>query len=235
MQFTFDANHEQDTDRFGAALASVLPAGAVVALVGTLGAGKTRLAQAVAKAVGVDPREVVSPTFVLVHEYHVRVQDSGFRVQGVCSDHQAPVSTIYHLDAYRIRDDDEFRELGPEEYFESNGWTFIEWADRVRNCLPSEYLQIEIEVTGSTMRRFHISPHGSSMEAACDNLRSKFAPQPLNPACPPWRGELPFISSTELEAICIAIAHHNPHYDTGRGRSKVVFMREKRLRYLRCT
>ena len=87
---TFTANNEHDTDRLGAALAEVLPPGTVVALIGTLGAGKTRLVQAVAAALGVPPGSVTSPTFVLVNEY------TGGRLP------------IYHFDTYRLKDDDEF-------------------------------------------------------------------------------------------------------------------------------
>ena len=133
--FVFDATNEADTDRFGAALAAVLPPGTTIALCGTLGAGKTRLVQAIAAACGVARDDVVSPTFVLCQRYQ------GDR-------------TIYHLDAYRLHDDDEFRELGPEEFFESGGLTIIEWADKVADCLPDERLEIEIEVTGATARRF---------------------------------------------------------------------------------
>src|SRR5215831_9746332 len=106
----FEAADEAATDRFGAALAGVLPAGSVVALLGTLGAGKTRLVQAIGAACGVLREEVVSPTFVLCQEYH------GCQV-------------INHLDAYRLRDVDELRELGIEELFESEALTIIEWAD----------------------------------------------------------------------------------------------------------
>jgi tRNA threonylcarbamoyladenosine biosynthesis protein TsaE len=166
--FEFVANNEDDTDRFGDALAKVLPKGAVVALVGTLGAGKTRLVQAVAKAVGVDPTEVLSPTFVLVHEYRVQGSrhggQAGLRVQGL--------DAIYHIDAYRIRDADEFRDLGPEEYFESDGWTFIEWADRVADCLPREYVEIEIMVSGTTTRRFKVVAHGLSLNVLSEPLRA---------------------------------------------------------------
>jgi tRNA threonylcarbamoyladenosine biosynthesis protein TsaE len=193
----FSSQDERDTDRFGAALANTLPAGAVIALVGTLGAGKTRLVQAVANAVGIDPRDVVSPTFVLVHEYQGRIQGSAFRVQdegdrrqasGVMRqdyplpltphhspdhqtpDHQTLPSKIYHLDAYRIRDDDEFLQLGPEEFFESDGWTFIEWADRVANCLPPEQLRIEIEAAGATQRRFAVTAVGARFGKVIDDL-----------------------------------------------------------------
>ncbi|MCH7753379.1 MAG: tRNA (adenosine(37)-N6)-threonylcarbamoyltransferase complex ATPase subunit type 1 TsaE [Planctomycetes bacterium] len=138
-EFTFLAASEEETLRLGKLLADVLPAGTVVALIGTLGAGKTRLVQAVAGALGVPREEVTSPTFVLVNEY------VGGRLP------------VYHFDAYRLRDEDEFLELGPEEYFDGPGLTFVEWADRVENCLPSDFLRIDIEVTGDTQRRFTIS------------------------------------------------------------------------------
>ncbi|MDZ4820187.1 MAG: tRNA (adenosine(37)-N6)-threonylcarbamoyltransferase complex ATPase subunit type 1 TsaE [Planctomycetota bacterium] len=149
-EFSFIANAETDTDRFGAALASVLPAGAVIALNGTLGAGKTRLVQAIAKGVGVPSRDVVSPTFVLLHEYPVPA--GGL------------VSMIYHLDTYRLRDEDEFLQLGPEEFYESGGWTIIEWAERVARCLPREYLRLDVELTGTTTRRFHCTAVGERFQ-----------------------------------------------------------------------
>jgi tRNA threonylcarbamoyladenosine biosynthesis protein TsaE len=174
-QFEFVAYDERDTDRLGAALADVLPPGAVVALVGTLGAGKTRLVQAIAKAVGIDPAQVVSPTFVLVHEYQRGNLGSGVRDQHTFSPgDEKRVISIYHLDAYRIRDDDEFLDLGPEEYFESDAWTFVEWADRVAACLPREHLRIEVEVMGATARRFTATSVGDrfqpSIDALCANV-----------------------------------------------------------------
>lgn len=132
--FTFTAHTESDTDRLGAALADVLPAGSVVALIGTLGAGKTRLVQAVAEALGVPRHTVTSPTFVLVNEY------AGGRLP------------IFHLDTYRLRDGDEFLDLGPDEYFDAGGLVFVEWADRVAKWLPDERLEISLEVTGDHSR-----------------------------------------------------------------------------------
>lgn len=142
-EFRFVAKSEQDTDRLGKLLAGVLPAGSVVALIGTLGAGKTRLVQGVAVALGEQGDRVTSPTFVLVNEYR------GCRLP------------VYHFDAYRLRDEDEFLELGPEEYFEGEGITFVEWADRVANCLPAEYFTIEIEVFGQTEREFVVTANWS--------------------------------------------------------------------------
>lgn len=137
--WTFVAESEADTERLGSKLAEVLTPGTVVALVGTLGAGKTRLVQAVAVALGVPEEAITSPTFVLVNEYQ------GGRLP------------VYHFDAYRLKDEDEFLELGPEEYFGGEGITFVEWADRVENCLPRDFIRIEAKVTGETRREFVIA------------------------------------------------------------------------------
>jgi tRNA threonylcarbamoyladenosine biosynthesis protein TsaE len=152
----FTAADEQATARLGAALSHALPDGATVGLVGTLGAGKTRLVQAIAEAEGIDPRDVVSPTFVLIHEYQGR-------------------RPIFHFDAYRLKDDDEFLALGPEEYFSSQGLSFVEWADRVESCLPRERLDIHIEVVSPTARRFEIAAHGDRYQAVVDQLHSILA------------------------------------------------------------
>jgi tRNA threonylcarbamoyladenosine biosynthesis protein TsaE len=150
--FVFTANDEAGTERLGRALASDLQSGAVVALIGTLGAGKTRLVQTFAAAHGVPRDEATSPTFVLMNQYRGRVP-------------------IYHIDAYRLRDEDEFLELGPEEYFESSGVTFIEWADRVANCLPAERIEIHCEVIGETTRQFTISAATPQMQECVDRIR----------------------------------------------------------------
>ncbi|HEV3417151.1 MAG TPA: tRNA (adenosine(37)-N6)-threonylcarbamoyltransferase complex ATPase subunit type 1 TsaE [Pirellulales bacterium] len=152
--FVIDASDEAATVALGKALAECLPQRAVIALVGTLGTGKTRLVQAIAEAAGIDPRDVISPTFVLIHEYRGRLP-------------------IYHFDVYRLRDEDEFLQLGPEEYFDREGWTFIEWADRVENCLPPERLEIRIEPTGASSRRFQIIAIGEQYEPVVRELKRR--------------------------------------------------------------
>jgi tRNA threonylcarbamoyladenosine biosynthesis protein TsaE len=133
----------------------------VVALRGTLGAGKTRLVRAMAVGLGFDPNLVTSPTFVLIHEY--------------------PGETpLYHLDAYRLRGEDEFWQLGPEEYFHSAGDTgiaVVEWADRVAGCLPQERMEITIDVTGATERRFSIVALGEKYEVSLSRLKRLIEPQ----------------------------------------------------------
>ena len=152
----YDASSEQATNRLGTALAESLPPGTTVALCGTLGAGKTYLVKAIAVAMGVDPDQVISPTFVLCREYEGK-------------------HPIYHLDAYRIRDDDEFLELGPEEYFDSTGITFVEWADRVETCLPDNRLEIRIEPVDRRRRKVALVPHGEGLETVATRIAARFA------------------------------------------------------------
>lgn len=141
----FEVQDERDTDRLGGALADALPPGTVVGLIGTLGAGKTRLVQAVATALGVPAGCVTSPTFVLVNEYR------GGRMP------------VYHFDTYRLKDEDEFLALGPDEYFEAGGLTFVEWADRVIKRLPKERVEINIAIIDDTKRRVTIDAASSQL------------------------------------------------------------------------
>lgn len=153
-RFFYEADDEAATAALGAALEQVLPERTTVALCGVLGAGKTRLVQAIAEAAGVDRRDVLSPTFVLIQEHHGR-------------------RPIYHIDAYRLRDDDEFLELGPEEYFDGDGLVLIEWADRVESCLPADRVEIHIHVTGAESRQFEIISLGPDSAAAVERLRQR--------------------------------------------------------------
>lgn len=157
--WVYEADDEFGTERLAAALAAELPDRTVVALNGPLGAGKTHLVRQFAKADGADPAAVVSPTFVLVQQYQ------GRRV-------------IYHFDAYRLADDDEFLQLGPDECFAEAGVSFVEWADRVARCLPADRLEIAIEVTGPTARRFSLLGRGSDCEQVVERLRRRLGERP---------------------------------------------------------
>ena len=154
--FTFTAISVRDTERLGTALAKVLPPGTVVGLIGTLGAGKTRLVQAVATAIGVPQSSVTSPTFVLVNEY------KGGRLP------------VYHFDTYRLKNDDEFLELGPEEYFDSDGLVFVEWANRVAQLIPQERIEIEMEIVTESSRRISIRGTTPQMEKLVQRVATSF-------------------------------------------------------------
>jgi tRNA threonylcarbamoyladenosine biosynthesis protein TsaE len=151
-------------------LAEALDTGTVVALIGNLGAGKTRLVRAVSVALGVNPRAIASPTFVLVHEYDGRWP-------------------IYHFDTYRLKDTRDFLDLGVEEYFNAGGVCFVEWADRVHDQLPADHLRIEIIATGETTREFKFQatgPKSAQVMARLEkNAASVSAGQRVQPTSPP--------------------------------------------------
>ena len=139
-----DVHSLAETDAFGRRLAARLFPGAVVALIGTLGAGKTHLVRAIAEGFDIANAAVVnSPTFVLIQEYDARLP-------------------IYHFDAYRLKSEAEFADLGVHEYFASDGVCLVEWADKVPTCLPRERLEIRITIIGEESRRFEIVGIGDS-------------------------------------------------------------------------
>ncbi|MCL2436877.1 MAG: tRNA (adenosine(37)-N6)-threonylcarbamoyltransferase complex ATPase subunit type 1 TsaE [Clostridiales bacterium] len=109
--------NEDETKKFGIALADEIKAGDVIALSGELGTGKTALTKYIAEALGVK-EEVTSPTFTIVKEY-----TSG----------KLP---LYHFDVYRISGEEEMFELGACEYFYGNGVCIVEWADKIAGLLP---------------------------------------------------------------------------------------------------
>ncbi|MDR2119000.1 MAG: tRNA (adenosine(37)-N6)-threonylcarbamoyltransferase complex ATPase subunit type 1 TsaE [Tannerellaceae bacterium] len=99
----------------------------VFAFHGKMGAGKTTFIKAVCKLLGVE--EVVnSPTFSIINEYHI--EKTG--------------ETVYHFDFYRISNPEEAEDLGLEDFFYSGKLCFIEWPEKIGNCLPDGTSHIDI-------------------------------------------------------------------------------------------
>lgn len=140
-EWSYESSSESETQSLGQQLAAQLLPGTVIALNGNLGAGKTRLVQAIAAALDVDPSSVNSPTFVLIQEYEGRLP-------------------LYHFDTYRLKDTDEFLELGADELLYADGVCLIEWAEKVAEVLPRDVLQINITHLSETARRFDFKGQG---------------------------------------------------------------------------
>lgn len=135
------SHSREETHALGAALGRLLQPGDVVVLHGTLGAGKTTLAQGIGRGVGV--REpIISPTFTLVREYH-----SG----------RLP---LYHVDAYRLAGPNEAYTFGLDEYLYGDGVTIIEWGERVAPLLPDDRLDIELAYGEKGERHITLRPSG---------------------------------------------------------------------------
>lgn len=158
-------SNEHDTDRLGRVLASLLRIGSVVGLNGELGAGKTRLVRAVALASGVAPEEIGSPTFTLVREYTTYAS--------AVPDDAPPL--LFHLDAYRLTDEDDYLNLGPEEFLEA-GAMLIEWAERVEDVLPADRLTLNLAATGETSRSVALSAGGPDSRRLRDGILAAFPP-----------------------------------------------------------
>lgn len=146
MRLTISIPDLAATEAFGRKLGEILFPGAVIALVGQLGAGKTHLTRAIAEGLSVsNPALVNSPTFVLIQEYPARLP-------------------IYHFDAYRLGGPREFAELGVDEYFRGDGVSIVEWADKVEAVIPREHLRIEITIVDANERRFELRAEGEQYE-----------------------------------------------------------------------
>lgn len=132
-----------DSERLGHCLGAALCSGVVVALNGQLGAGKTTFVRSVCDALGNDPDDVSSPTFVLLQLY-----TGGKR----------PVA---HFDTYRLGDVDEFLAIGGEDFLlDAETVCFVEWAERISEVLPGDRLSIDICHTGETSRTYKLVAGG---------------------------------------------------------------------------
>lgn len=131
---------EEETAIFAGELASELKAGDVLLLSGTLGAGKTAFVRGLAAGLGIDPEEVSSPTFTLVHEYR------GGRL------------TLYHADLYRL-EKAATDELGLEEMGVARSVLAIEWPDRLTHALPGAR-DVTIDIVDEGTRRITVGRAG---------------------------------------------------------------------------
>ncbi len=142
FEIVFESNHPDVTSSLGKRIAGLIIGPVAIALNGTLGAGKTLLARELIATLGVDPSMICSPTFT------------------ICQEHVGRDWSIYHIDLYRVADEDELIELGIEQWVDCDGIAIIEWADRFPSVNQGCDLQIDIEIIGEQQREIRIrTPH----------------------------------------------------------------------------
>jgi tRNA threonylcarbamoyladenosine biosynthesis protein TsaE len=128
----------EEMQLFSKEWAASLPLGAVVALYGDLGAGKTTFVRGMAQGIeGIDVQTVSSPTFTLLHIY-----------QGSLP--------LYHFDLYRLPNALEFLNAGFDEYFATAGICCIEWADKISSLLPKNTWSVTLSYLGQESREISI-------------------------------------------------------------------------------
>ena len=141
---TVISRSEDESLRLGTELGRRARPGTVYALYGDLGSGKTVLARGIARGLGITD-DITSPTFTLLEIY-----------EGVPEG--AP--PLYHFDLYRIERVSEFVELGFEEYWEGDGVSVIEWAERAAGLLPESTIRIYLEYHNEHGRKIRVEYPG---------------------------------------------------------------------------
>ncbi len=138
-ELKFKVDSLGQTKELAKQIASNLKGGEVICLMGELGVGKTYFVKFFAEALGVKGEEVISPTFV----YWRKHQGSDFRLD--------------HFDFYRLESENEADDIGLDEALEDkDSIAIIEWADRVKERLPQDRIDIYIEYLGESERQFKI-------------------------------------------------------------------------------
>lgn len=132
----FFTKNEAETEALGARLAQSLNGGAVIAMYGDLGAGKTAFVRGMARGMGLECR-VSSPTFTIVNEY------LGER-------------ELIHFDMYRLSSADELFDIGWEDYISRGAVCAVEWSENVEDAFYGDEIKLTIEKLSDTERKITI-------------------------------------------------------------------------------
>jgi len=132
----------------------MLDKGAIIALTGELGTGKTTLVRGIGRGLAIEEGEVVSPSFTLVNEY------------------EGPLR-LFHIDLYRLADERELIGIDYEEYLKADGVVVIEWADRIPHAIPSDALWIMLRYLNGDRREIVLRTQGDRYKMIIEELRLK--------------------------------------------------------------
>ena len=141
-------NSAEETSAIAFRLGALAKANTVITLEGDLGAGKTTFTKGLAKGLGID-RNVNSPTFTIIKEYKGRLP-------------------LYHMDVYRV--EDQYEDMGFDDYFEGEGVTVVEWAHLIEEQLPPELLAVQIFYVAENERKIVFTPKGEQYVQLCKEI-----------------------------------------------------------------
>ncbi len=131
-----------ETAALGRRIGRSLGTGIVIALAGDLGSGKTVFVQGLAQGLGVpDSYYVTSPTYTLINEYPGSL-------------------TLFHIDLYRLESLDDIEALGVFDLFDTLNVVAIEWAERLQDEMPAEYLSVRFETLDERQRKICLTAYG---------------------------------------------------------------------------
>ncbi len=139
---TFTTNSAEETIELGKKIGSLLQKGDIIAMQGTLAAGKTTITKGIAQALEVKDT-ITSPTFCLISEYEGKMP-------------------LYHMDVYRLDGAEDFANLGTEDMLYGEGVSIIEWSEKIMEELPKKTITLKLEPHEDGSRTITIEnwPHG---------------------------------------------------------------------------
>ncbi|HAC31541.1 MAG TPA: tRNA (adenosine(37)-N6)-threonylcarbamoyltransferase complex ATPase subunit type 1 TsaE [Treponema sp.] len=133
MTLSLHTTSREETIQLGQKIGSKLKKGDILAMQGTLAAGKTTITKGIALALGVK-EDITSPTFCLISEYEGNMP-------------------LYHMDVYRLDGTEDFINLGVDDMLYGNGVCIIEWSEKIMDELPKSTIIIRLEPIGNTDER----------------------------------------------------------------------------------
>lgn len=133
---TFYTSSAEETIELGKKIGSLLQKGDVIALQGTLAAGKTTITKGIALALEIE-EEITSPTFCLICEYYGKMP-------------------LYHMDVYRLEGTEDFINLGTDDMIYGDGVSLIEWSEKIMDELPSSTIIIRLTPQEDGSRKIEI-------------------------------------------------------------------------------
>ncbi len=146
LSFEVVSHSDEQTQRIGARLGTLLPLPCIVALQGQMGAGKTHFARGVGLGWGAE-QALRSPTFTLVQEHH-RTKDH---------------AAMYHIDLYRAESEGDLQSIGLDEILEADdAVSLIEWPDRILSKLPADAIRVKLDVASETKRQLSFSTQATT-------------------------------------------------------------------------
>lgn len=146
----FITNNFEETQKIGERFAKTLESERTIALYGELGSGKTTFVQGLAEGLGIKQR-IISPTFILARQYKLKAQSSKRKTKTQNS------KLFYHVDLYRVNNEGEIKGLGVEEMIsDPQNIVAIEWAEKMKNLLPKDRIDIYFEYVDEQKRRITI-------------------------------------------------------------------------------
>ena len=137
MNLKLTTNSSEETIALGEILGAMLKPGDVLAMRGTLAAGKTTITKGIAKALGVTDN-ITSPTFCIISEY------------------EGAKMPLYHMDVYRLDNAEDFINLGVDDLIYGNGVSIIEWSEKIQSELPKKTITVQITPNEDSTRTIEL-------------------------------------------------------------------------------